>query len=338
MHPVSFLPPGMRRFDHEHLVQLNRSPRLIFGEQNFVQFFAGADSDVLHQTSRSDRFRQIDESHTGNLRHEDFATVHLFDRGNHKTYTVLQSKPEARHPWIGNGDAAALALFEKNRYHTAAAANYVSVAGATESSLLRARVGIRLHEHFLGTQFGGAVQIDRIDSLIRAECKNPLYFLIDRRINDIAAAHDICLNGLERVVLAGGNLLQRRCVHDHRDSGKSALQSSRIAYVSDEIAQSGIIESRGAHIVLLEFVPAKDHQPFRTILPQHDFHEFFPERTRAARYQNDLIRPIHMSRLGHLLFTKVVRRSATPGASHFKRPAPKRTAQPCPASAKARRS
>ena len=77
----------------------------------------------------------------------------------------------------------------------------------------------------------------------------------------LRAAHDIGLNRLERVVLAGRHLLQRGRVHHDRHA-RQARSSGRIPHVAKEIAQAGMIEARRPHVMLLQFVPAEDDQLF----------------------------------------------------------------------------
>ena len=50
-----------------------------------------------------------------------------------------------------------------------------------------------------------------------------------------------------------------------------------------------MIQSGGAHVVLLQFVAAEDYQALGVILPQHHFDKFLAERTGAAGDQNDLL-------------------------------------------------
>jgi hypothetical protein len=49
-----------------------------------------------------------------------------------------------------------------------------------------------------------------------------------------------------------------------------------------------MIKTGSTHIVLLQFVSAEDYQAARMMIAQHDFYEFLSERSRAARYQDDL--------------------------------------------------
>ena len=79
---------------------------------------------------------------------------------------------------------------------------------------LRAGIGIGLHEHFLRAQLGGAVEIDRVDGLVGAEREDAAHALVDGGVDDVLAADDVGLDGFERVVLAGRNLLQGGGVDD----------------------------------------------------------------------------------------------------------------------------
>jgi hypothetical protein len=135
-----------------------------------------------------------------------------------------------------------------------------------------------LHKHLFRTQLGGAVKIDRIHGFIGAERQNAAHPLIDRRVNHVAPAHDIGLDRFEGVVLASRHLLKRRRVHNYRHAGQRPLQPLDIPNVSNEIPQAGMIEARGSHLMLLQFVPAENHQPLWLVIAQHNLHKLLPKR------------------------------------------------------------
>ncbi len=132
-----------------------------------------------------------------------------------------------------------------------------------------------------------------IHRFVGAQRQHPADALIDGGINHVLAADDIGLNGLKRVVLTRRHLLERRRMNHDRYPGKSALQTLRVAYISDEVAQAGMIEAGGAHIVLFEFVPAEDDELLGMIFTQHQLDEPLAERSRPARDQHNLFLPIH---------------------------------------------
>src|ERR1700731_2202444 len=110
-----------------------------------MQLLSRANPDSFNRASRRNRRGQIDQPHAGDLRDEYFAAMHLLDGANHETNSMLESQPETGHARIGDGNAATLALLLKHRDHAAPATDNVSVASATEASLLRSRIRIRLN-------------------------------------------------------------------------------------------------------------------------------------------------------------------------------------------------
>ena len=229
--------------------------------------------------------------------------MHLLNRADYKTHAVLQSEPETGHTRIGDRNPAPLALLHEDGNNAAAAADNIAIAGATEASILRPGIGVRLNEHFFGAQLGGSVEIDGVYRLVGAESEDAVNAAVDRRIDHVAAAHDVGLNRFEGIVFAGRNLLERGRVHDDCDPGKSAQQAGWIAHIPDKIAQAGVVEAGGTHVMLLQFVAAENYQPLGMIFPQHDFDELLPERTRPAGDQYFLFGPIHQSYLGHVFLT-----------------------------------
>src|SRR5262245_2798487 len=100
--------------------------------------------------------------------------MHLLDAIHHKSNPLLKSQPESRHASVCDSNLASLGLLPKNRNHAAAACQHVPVTRATEPRILRACIGICLHEHFFSAQLCGSVEIDRIDRLIGAESQDAL--------------------------------------------------------------------------------------------------------------------------------------------------------------------
>src|SRR5216684_6139181 len=267
----------------------------IFRDQHFVQLLSRTNPDILHLASGSDGLCQVQQSHAGNLGNKNLAAVHLLHAADHKLHALFQRQPESSHSRIGDRDLPAPALFEKNRDHAAPAAHYVTVTRTAEARIFRARVSVGLHKHFFRAQLGGAVQIDRIHRLVGTERHNAAHALINGRINHVAAADDIGLDRFEWVVLASRHLLERRRVHDHRHARERPLQPLHVAHVSNEIPHAGMIEARRSHLMLLQLVPAEDHQSLRLVIAQHDLHKLLPERSCSTRYQYRFLRPIDHS-------------------------------------------
>ena len=74
---------------------------------------------------------------------------------------------------------------------------------------------------------------------------------------------------------------------------EGAPQALLIAHVADKIAQVGVVETRLAHLVLLQFVAAEDDHLGRLIFVQQDADEFLAKRAGSAGHQNNFIFPVH---------------------------------------------
>src|SRR5438270_13837557 len=133
-----------------------------------MQLFAGADADAVNLAIRRHGLSHIQQLHAGNFRHEDFSALHLLNATDHKFHALIQCDPEANHSRIGDCDSPSGTLLPEDGNHSAAAADDVTVAHATETRLLSASIRIRLHEHFLGTQLGCAVKIYRVYGFVGA--------------------------------------------------------------------------------------------------------------------------------------------------------------------------
>src|SRR6266850_1362911 len=293
IHPVLALPPGMCRLDHVHAFDLHSIACFVLGHERFVKLLSRSNADGLDCAAGRNAFSQIDHLHARDLGHKDLAAVHLLQAEDHEADALIKRDPEAGHTRVGNRDFASFTLLEKHWNHTATGAHHVAVTRTTEARVLHSGVGIRLDKHLLGTKLGRTVQVHRINGLIRAQCNNAVDALIDRCINDVFATHDVGLDSLKGVVLAGRHLLQGSGMYNYGYSVQGPLEPSWVAHIPNEVAQAGEIQTRGAHVVLLQFVPAEDDYLLWAILAQHNLHKFLAERARSARDQDHLFRPIH---------------------------------------------
>src|SRR5947209_368303 len=193
----------MRWLDNKHLSGFSRIARLVFREQHFVQLLSGPDAHAVDLAIGRNRLRHFEQFHARNLGYENLSTFHLLNTTDHKTHALVQGDPKSRHPRIRNRESSAGALLHENRDHASPATHDVAVANATESRVLLAGVSVGLHEHFFGAELSCPVKIDRVHSLVCAERKNSPGAAVDRGVNHILSAHDVGLDGLEWVVLAG---------------------------------------------------------------------------------------------------------------------------------------
>jgi len=94
---------------------------------------------------------------------------HLVERPEHEVDPLLEGDEEAGHSLIGDGQPPGRTLREEIRDDAAAAADHVPVANDTEFRLMKPRVGVGRDKQFVGAELGGAIEVDRVRGLVRAE-------------------------------------------------------------------------------------------------------------------------------------------------------------------------
>src|SRR5690349_463393 len=70
------LPPGVAWCNHIAILKFDGVARLIFGEQDFMEFLSGADSDGSALATRRQGVGEVRHSHARNLGDENFAAHH----------------------------------------------------------------------------------------------------------------------------------------------------------------------------------------------------------------------------------------------------------------------
>src|SRR6185437_16100495 len=134
-----------------------------------MQLLARPYADALDLAVRSHRVGHINQLHAGDLGDENFAAMHLFEGADHETDPLIQGDPEARHSRIGERDLATLALLHEDWHHASTAPDNIAITNATEAGVLRAGIGIGLHEHFLRAKLGCPIKVDWVYGFVGAE-------------------------------------------------------------------------------------------------------------------------------------------------------------------------
>ncbi len=213
--------------------------RVVHGTHHLVQLFTGTDSHELLRQVRSERLRHFDDPHRWNLRNENLAALHAPERVEHELHTLLQRDPEPRHLRVRDRQflhAVREHLLE-DRDHRAARADHVAVAYDREARLVAACDIVRGDEELVGAELRRAVEIDRIGSLVRGKCDHLFDFVIERGLDHVLRAVHVGLDALHRVVLRGGDLLERGGVDHEVDAVHRGFQAGQVAHVADEESQ-----------------------------------------------------------------------------------------------------
>jgi hypothetical protein len=274
--------------DDEELLETQGVACFVLGHHHLVKLLAGTDSDLLDLAVRGNGPRQVGDLHARQDGNEHLAAVHGVNGSEDEFHGLIQGDPEAGHSRVGDGHRPGLPLLAEERDHRTPAPDHVSVPHASEAGAPPSRVGVSLDHDLLGAELGGPVEVHRIHGLVGGEGHDLFHAAVDARIDDVLCAQDVGLDGLEGVVLGGGNLFQRRGVYDKMDAPHGAVDAISIPDVAQQEAQPVIPEFR-AHLALFQLVPGEDAEgPERVIL--HEAPGECPsEGTGASGEKNDLV-------------------------------------------------
>ena len=242
-----------------------------------MELFPGADADRLEPAPGRDCTRDVDDPRARDLGDKDLAPMQPAERMAHQLHALLERDPEARHPLIGDRNDTGLPAFQEQRNHAAPASHDIAVADDGEARVPRACVGVRGDEDLVGAQLGRTVQVDRVGRLVRAERDDAAHAGVDRRIDHIHRPHHVRLDVLERIVLGGRYLLQRRRMHDGVDAIERPAQALFVPHVPQEEPQARLVAILLSHVMLLQLVPAEHDQSLRLEGWERHLHELAPE-------------------------------------------------------------
>src|SRR3989344_4697444 len=290
------IPDRILRFNHKHSVNFDGMPRLIAGYEHLMELLSRTNSNHLHLALGRDRLLEIHHLHTQNFGNEYLPSAHRTETLEHKLHTLIESKPKPCHAFIRNSDHSCVLLLKKKRDDTPPAAHDIAIAHATKPCATFATVGIPLDKNFLCDEFGGAIEIHRVHSLIGAQGHYLLYSRINSRINNILGTENVGLHRFEGIVLACGNMLEGCSMHDNIDSVHGAIEAITITNIPDEVPQSLIVIPLLLHVVLLEFVTTKDNQTLGVVFFQDFPNESLPKGSGPTRYQNRRVGKVHKNR------------------------------------------
>ncbi len=254
---------------------LQRLRRILCGDHDFMQLLAGTNACLNRPAAGEHGLGQILDIETWNFADEGLSAMGLAKRLDHKLHALLQADPEAGHPVVCDRKRR-LSLFNQaveEGDDGAAAARHIAIPHDGERDISRACIGVGRDEQLVRYQLGAAVQVHRIDRLVRRQRHNPGYLRVEAGVDDIHRTVDIGLDRLSGVVFTGGNLLERRRVDDIvHTAAQCPRQSLPVAHIADKIAhllrvlsEEGIV----AHDELFEFIPGIDDDLLRMIVRQN---------------------------------------------------------------------
>lgn len=210
----------------------------------------------------------------------------------HQVDGLVQGDPEAGHALVGDREAAGPGLLLEQGDDRAPGPHHVAVADTGEAGVEGRRVGVALDDDLLLAEFGGAVEVDRVDGLVGGEGHHLCDPGVDGAVDDVLGAEDVGLHGLEGVVLTGRHLLHGGGVDDDVDALAGPGHAGPVADVAEHVAHPTVAEA-GAHLGLLELVPGVHPEGGVGVLGEHALDERVPERPGATGDEHGLAGEIH---------------------------------------------
>ncbi len=250
-----------------------------------MQLLAGTDTDGLDLTFRADGLGDIGDVVAGDLGHENLSAPHMFQCIEYEVYTLVQRDVEARHTLVGYGENALGPLLQEEGDHAASGAHHVAVANNGETDVVRAFEVVGRHEQLVRAQLRRTVEVDRACRFVGRKSHHTTDFSVYGTFDDVLSAQDVRLDGLERVVLRYGHMLESRSVHDGIYPLHRPIQTVFVTHVADEVADGRVLVVREdlRHLELLEFVARVDDETGDVRIGfEYAADERLAERTGAA--------------------------------------------------------
>jgi len=254
------------RRDLEEPAHVLGADHLLGGDEGLVEFLAVPGPDVLNAGlgagELDDGLGQGLNGRGRSFLDEQVALLAVLEGEDHEVDRVVQGHHEAGHVTVRDRDGAAgLDLLEEERDDGAARGHDVAVAGQAKDGvpgeqLPRAGDDVLLHEGLRD-----AHRVDRIGRLVGREEDRLLDVVRNAGGNNIVRAEDVGLGRLERVELAGRDLLERRGGEAVVDPFECVANRGVVADVADVELQLAVVELL-PHVVLLLLVAGQNANLF----------------------------------------------------------------------------
>ena len=148
-----------------------------------MNLFGGSAADLLGSAFRSDRLGQIGDTHTGDLRNENFASSKVFDTTDDKANPLLEGHPETGHAAIRDRQPAGLPLLLEKRDDASSASDNIPVSNTSKARSTVTGIRIALNEELLRAKFCRTIKRGWIDRLVCAERHDALHTLLESGID-----------------------------------------------------------------------------------------------------------------------------------------------------------
>lgn len=231
-----------------------------------MELFAFPNPDLPPPATRLHGFRQVRYLEGRDLRDIGLSAAALRQSLEDQVDGFVQGYPESGHPGVGDGQFSGAVIDQllEEWDDRSPASGHIAVPDDGKTGVVAPGIRVGGDEELVRSQLGGAVEIDRIDSLVRGQGHNARHSAVDGGVADVLGSVDVGLDRLEGVVLADRHMLQRRSVDDVIHPVEGPKQPVLVPYVPDKIPHTVVVFLvRLPHDILLVLVPGIDDNLLR---------------------------------------------------------------------------
>jgi len=140
-----------------------------------------------------------------------------------------------------------------------------------------------LNKELLGYQFGRPIQVLWSHRLVGAHGEDSGDIVFESGGDDVARAINVRLDSFYRIVLTRRYLLESGGVDNDVNTLRGTDQTALVSNVANEVPQARIVESGDSHLVLFQFISAKNDQLPWPVVAEQEFSKLLAERSCASR-------------------------------------------------------
>lgn len=273
----------------------------LFGShESLVEFLAVSCPNVLNSGLRTseldDGLGQSLDGCRGGLLNKQITLFSVLESEKNKIDRVIQSHHKAGHVAVRDGDRApSLNLFKEEWDDGTTRSHDVAITGQAQNGVARKQLSRAGDDVLLHEGLRDAHRVDRVGRLVGREEDRLLDVVSDAGGNNIVRAEDVGLGRLERVELAGRDLLERRGGEAIIDAFERVGDRSVVADVADVELQLVVVELL-PHVILLLLITREDADLLNLGFEKSP-HDRVAERAGAPGHHQYLtVEDIHMKK------------------------------------------
>lgn len=274
---------GDGRSDDIVIVELEGHAAVVGGTHHFMELLPRPDADDLRRQARGNGLGDVGDPGGRDLGDEDLPSLHAPEGLKDEIDALGKGDEKTGHPGIRDrqllrspGDEAP-EIGDDGTSRT----DDIAVADDGKTGTAGTDEVVAGDEDLVGAELGGPVEVDGVGGLVRREGDHPLHVVFQGGGDDVGRAVDVGLDTFHRIVLRGGNLLERRGVDDEIDALHGQRKPRSVADIAEKIAHHRRRKLL-LHLKLLQLIPGIDDEPPGLVTIEHGAYEGLSEGAGAS--------------------------------------------------------